>query len=315
MFNATLRFGIFCLAIGCSLLVKAQGADVSELRAYGPGGPLEPIRECARAFSNQEGVQVTVTGGPEEQWIAQARKDADVVFGGADYMLTRVLDVCCGTGSSAIPAAELVGASGFVIGVDLADRLLTLAREKARQRALQNIAFRVADMLELDSQAASFDVVLCVFGIFFVPDMAAAVRELWRFVRPGGKLAITSWGRNVLEPADSVFWRSVWRLRPELPKPSEPWDRIADPEGLRQMLRKGGVEAEEVIAENTWHPIRSPEDWWTIVLGSVRRAAIEQLTPTELTAVKEANLAFIRDHRITTLETNALHAIATKESN
>jgi accessory colonization factor AcfC len=90
MFNATLRFGIFCLAIGCSLLVKAQGADVSELRAYGPGGPLEPIRECARAFSNQEGVQVTVTGGPEEQWIAQARKDADVVFGGADYMLTQL---------------------------------------------------------------------------------------------------------------------------------------------------------------------------------------------------------------------------------
>jgi Bacterial extracellular solute-binding protein len=72
------------------LLVKAQGADVSELRAYGPGGPLEPIRECARAFSNQEGVQVTVTGEPEEQWIAQARKDADVVFGGADYTLTQL---------------------------------------------------------------------------------------------------------------------------------------------------------------------------------------------------------------------------------
>ena len=226
-----------------------------------------------------------------------------------------MLDVCCGTGSSAIPAAELVGTSGFVIGVDLADRLLTLAREKARQRALQNIAFRVADMLELDYQAGSFDVVLCVFGIFFVPDMPAAVRELWRFVRPGGKLAVTSWGRNVLEPANSVFWRSVCGLRSELPKPSEPWDGIADPEGLRRMLRKGGVEAEEVIAESRWHPIRSPEDWWTIVLGSARRAGIEQLTPTEVTAVKEANLAFIRDHKITRLETNALYAIATKESN
>ena len=121
----------------------------------------------------------------------------------------RVLDVCSGTGSSAIPAAETVGASGFVIGVDLADRLLALAREKARQRALQNITFRVGDMLELDYQAASFDAVLCVFGIFFVPDMPAAVRKLWRLVRPGGKLAITSWGGNVLEPANSMFWRSV----------------------------------------------------------------------------------------------------------
>src|SRR5215510_13105694 len=61
---------------------------------------------------------------------------------------TRVLDVCCGTCSSAIPAAELVGPSGFVIGIDLADRLLALAREKADQRGLQNADFRVGDMLE-----------------------------------------------------------------------------------------------------------------------------------------------------------------------
>jgi ubiquinone/menaquinone biosynthesis C-methylase UbiE len=66
---------------------------------------------------------------------------------------------------------------------------------------LQNITFRVADMLELDYRAESFDAVLCVFGIFFVPNMSAAVRELWHFVRAGGKLAITSWGRTVLEPA------------------------------------------------------------------------------------------------------------------
>jgi ubiquinone/menaquinone biosynthesis C-methylase UbiE len=228
---------------------------------------------------------------------------------------SRVLDVCCGTGSAAIPAAELVGPSGFVIGVDLADRLLALAREKARQRALQNVTFRVADMLELDYQAESFDAVLCVFGIFLVPDMPAAVRELWRFVQPGGKLAITSWGRNVLEPANSAFWRSVGELRSELYKPSEPWDCIADPADLRRMLREGGVEADEVIAENRWHPIVSPEDWWTIVLGSGRRRAVEQLTPTQVAAIREANLAFVRDHGITRLETNALRAIATKRSN
>jgi ubiquinone/menaquinone biosynthesis C-methylase UbiE len=151
----------------------------------------------------------------------------------------RVLDVCCGTGSSAIPAAELVAPWGYVIGVDLADRLVALAREKARRRALQNITFRVADMRALDYQAESFDAVLCVFGIFLVPDMAAAVRELWRFVRPCGKLAITSWGRNVLEPANSVFWQSVRKLRSEFFESSEPWDRIADPGSLRQMLREG----------------------------------------------------------------------------
>ena len=98
----------------------------------------------------------------------------------------RVLDVCCGTGSSAIPAAELVGPSGFVIGIDLADRLLALAREKARQHALQNIAFHAADMLELDYSAESFDAVVCVFWDLFLSEhaggsaAAVAPRPAWR---------------------------------------------------------------------------------------------------------------------------------------
>src|SRR6516162_292817 len=202
----------------------------------------------------------------------------------------RVLDVCCGTGSSAIAAAELVGPSGFVIGIDLADRLLALAREKARRRGLKNVAFRAADMLELDYSAESFDTVVCIFGIFFVPDMPAAVRQLWRLVRPGGKLGITTWGRNVLEPANGLFWRSVRKLRSELPIPSNPWDSIADPKGLRQMLRDGDAKAVEVITENKLHPIRWPEDWWTIVLGSGRWKGIEWLTAEEVTAVREINL-------------------------
>jgi len=88
MFSAQLS--MFWLAIGFSALVKSEGADVKELRAYGPGGPLDPITECGRIFSNQEGIQVSVIGAPEEQWITQAQKDADVVFGGADYMLTEL---------------------------------------------------------------------------------------------------------------------------------------------------------------------------------------------------------------------------------
>jgi len=88
MFSAQLS--MFWLAIGFSALVKSEGADVKKLRAYGPGGPLDPITECGGIFSNQEGIHVSVIGAPEEQWITQAQQDADVVFGGADYMLTEL---------------------------------------------------------------------------------------------------------------------------------------------------------------------------------------------------------------------------------
>src|SRR5215470_5009789 len=60
----------------------------------------------------------------------------------------RVLDVCCGSGASAIAAAEAVGPSGSVLGVDVAENLLALARAKARARGLANAEFRVGDMLD-----------------------------------------------------------------------------------------------------------------------------------------------------------------------
>src|SRR5262252_2083389 len=79
---------------------------------------------------------------------------------------SRVLDVCCGSGASAIPAAEAVGANGFVLGVDLAENLIQLARSKAIHRGLTNIEFRQGDMLNLDLPDFHFEAVICVFGIF-----------------------------------------------------------------------------------------------------------------------------------------------------
>src|SRR5215471_16097064 len=62
---------------------------------------------------------------------------------------SRILDVCCGSGASALPAAEVVGAQGSVLGVDLAQNLLELAREKAEARGLRNTEFHLGDMLDL----------------------------------------------------------------------------------------------------------------------------------------------------------------------
>jgi ubiquinone/menaquinone biosynthesis C-methylase UbiE len=225
---------------------------------------------------------------------------------------SRVLDVCCGAGASALPAAEAVGPTGKVIGVDLAKQLLESARAKAIQRRLGNIEFEVGDMLALRFPLSSFDAVVCVFGIFFVPDMPRAASELWSRVRAGGKLAVTTWGPNFCEPANDGFWRSIKNVRPDLHKGFNPWDRINDSAGLSEILYEGGVVSPEIIAENRLHPIRSPEDWWTIVLGSGYRGTIEQLNQVDREKVKEANLAFVCDEKISAVETNVLYSLATK---
>jgi ubiquinone/menaquinone biosynthesis C-methylase UbiE len=66
-----------------------------------------------------------------------------------------VLDACCGSGASAIPAAKAVGPGGTVVGVDLADGLLARARAKTRAAGLSNVTFQVGDMLELNLSSAS----------------------------------------------------------------------------------------------------------------------------------------------------------------
>ena len=223
-----------------------------------------------------------------------------------------VLDVCCGSGASALPAAEAVGPHGSVLGVDLSAQLLALARAKVRERGLAHVEFRPGDMLDLGLPEARFDAVVCVFGIFFVPDMSAAVRALWRLVRPGGKLAVTTWGERFFEPGSSAFWSSIRAVRPELYKGFNPWDRICDPEALRALLREAGADGAQVVAERGSHPIPSPEAWWAAVLGSGYRGTYEELGPEDRERVRSANFDFVRQSGLRSVEANVVYAVAVK---
>jgi len=226
----------------------------------------------------------------------------------------RVLDVCCGSGASAIEAAMTVGESGFVIGVDLAENLLALARGKARRHGLTNVEFRLGDVLELALPQQTFDAVVCVFGIFFVPDMHKAIRELWRLVAPGGKLAVTTWGPRLFEPANTAFWNSIRDLRPDLYKDFNPWDRICDTESLRALFAEAGLEAQEVVFERGTHELKSPDDWWSVVMGSGYRGTIDLLDTSDREQVKQRAFAFIRESAIREVETNVIYGVAVKQT-
>jgi ubiquinone/menaquinone biosynthesis C-methylase UbiE len=225
---------------------------------------------------------------------------------------SRILDVCCGSGASALPAAAMVGRKGSVLGVDLAEKLLERARAKAAERGFRNTEFRHGDVLDLRLPADRFDAVICVFGIFFVPDMPAAVRALWQVLRPGGKLAITTWGPRFFEPATTAFWNAVREVRPDLYKGFNPWDRICEPSALQALLQEGGAQNVAVVAENGAHAIASPEAWWAAVLGSGYRGTLEQMDADAREHVRLANLSYIRTSGIREVEANVIYALATK---
>jgi 2-polyprenyl-3-methyl-5-hydroxy-6-metoxy-1,4-benzoquinol methylase len=224
----------------------------------------------------------------------------------------RVLDVCCGSGASALPAARAVGPLGSVLGVDLAEKLLALAQAKARAHGLRNVEFRTGDLLDLGLPPASFDVVVCVFGIFFVPDLPAAVRALWQVVRPGGRLAFTTWGPRWFEPATGAFWDAVRAERPELYRGFNPWDRIVESAALAAVLREGGVEGAEIVAVPGTHPIPDTDAWWAAVLGSGLRGTLDQLDLAARERVRAACDHFIRKSGVREVEANVVYAVARK---
>ena len=221
-----------------------------------------------------------------------------------------VLDVCCGSGSSALAAAASVGPSGSVLAIDLAEGLLSLGRAKARAAGLDNIEFRAGDMLDLGVPDGAFSAVVCVFGIFFAPDIADGVRALWRLVAPGGLLAVTTWGPRLFEPATTAFWAAVEAERPDLVEAYQPWNRVTDPDRLRDVLQEGGVPEPRVEAEAGWHPLERPDDWWAIVLGTGYRRTVDQLGAEAAARVKRACLDQLERNEVRAIETNVIYAVA-----
>lgn len=100
-----------------------------------------------------------------------------------------VLDVACGTGNLAIPAARM---GAVVTGVDIVTNLLEQGRSRAKAEGL-TIQFDEGDAEQLPYNDASFDIVVSMFGIMFAPRPEKAVQELIRVCRTGGRIALANW--------------------------------------------------------------------------------------------------------------------------
>jgi ubiquinone/menaquinone biosynthesis C-methylase UbiE len=100
----------------------------------------------------------------------------------------KVLDVGCGTGVLAREALRRVGQEGQVVGVDLNEGMLAVA-----ERTEPDIDWRRGDAASLPFEDVSFDVVVSQFALMYFPDRAASLREMWRTLAPGGRLAVAAW--------------------------------------------------------------------------------------------------------------------------
>jgi SAM-dependent methyltransferase len=145
----------------------------------------------------------------------------------------KLLDVACGTGNTAIPAAR-VGAA--VTGVDIATNLLEQAQRRAASDGL-DIRFEEGDAEELQFPDASFDVVLTMFGAMFAPRPERVAAELIRVCKPGGMIAMANW---TPEGFVGKSFQVTSKILP--PPPLPPPVQWGDESIVRQRLRSGTSE-------------------------------------------------------------------------
>ena len=106
----------------------------------------------------------------------------------------RVLDLGCGDGTTALPAARF-GAQ--VLGVDISRNLVEAGQRRAREAGLENLEFRHGDATNLAGVAdAAFDLTLSIFGAMFAPKPHDVAREMVRVTRPGGRVVMGNWIPN-----------------------------------------------------------------------------------------------------------------------
>jgi ubiquinone/menaquinone biosynthesis C-methylase UbiE len=160
----------------------------------------------------------------------------------------RVLELACGPGAVGLAAASTVAPGGEVLLTDAAEAMVEAARRRAQAAGVTNVSFRVLDAEWIDAPAASFDAVLCRWGLMFPADPEAALSECRRVLRPGGRLAVAAWDAPEANPMMTEIGREL--LEQGLTAPPEPDApgpfRFSPPGRLAELLYGGGFTEVEV---------------------------------------------------------------------
>jgi SAM-dependent methyltransferase len=212
----------------------------------------------------------------------------------------RVLDVAAGYGEPALTAARKVGAEGSVVATDISAQMIGFGRERAAAADVENIEFVESDAASLSFPEASFDAALSRWGIIFDPDGEGAAARVRSFLKPGARMAISSWGPPDRVPMLGVPMRTAMqRLNVPPPPPGTPGPLSRPtPEAIGGLLEGGGfseVEVEEVevvfeyesaeaftsfvkeiappvIAMVSPHPPEVQEATWAAITDAIRAA-------------------------------------------
>jgi ubiquinone/menaquinone biosynthesis C-methylase UbiE len=183
-----------------------------------------------------------------------------------------VLDLATGTGAALVPAAELVGPQGRVIGIDLSFQMLGRARTEIGNAGLHNAHVLVADAERLPFVQSAFDCVLCSFAIFLVSDLCGLMSDCHRVLRPSGRIGLVySAGED---PEWAWYERLIARYKPTASLGTERYR----PQDVEAALIRSSFTNVSTTVETHQLMFSSASEFWGWSWSHGDRAVLESLS-------------------------------------
>jgi ubiquinone/menaquinone biosynthesis C-methylase UbiE len=144
----------------------------------------------------------------QDAWHSQLKPAHDTLFAMANICPgQKIIETACGTGLISFRALEAVGASGFVLATDISDKMVAMASGIAMKNKVANIRFERMDAEEIQADHDVFDVAICALGLMYVPNPLAALKEMYRVLKPGGRCTVAVWGKR-----GSCGWAEIFEI-------------------------------------------------------------------------------------------------------
>jgi SAM-dependent methyltransferase len=184
-----------------------------------------------------------------------------------------------------------------VQAVDISPAMLDRAEANIRKMALSNVDLQQMDAERLDFKSGYFHNVVCSYGLFFMPDMPAALRDWVRVLRPGGRLAFTCFEVSAFCPMLDDFVEKLRAFGVQLPEGPFGSRRITSLAHCRELLEEAGLEAIETEHAQLGYHLRDENEWWEVVQNTAMRVLFEQVPADQRDAFRAQHLAFVAQHK------------------